>query len=283
VPRAPIGDIEIFYETQGETGTPVLLIMGLSVRGAAWRFQVPDLATRHRVCWFDNRGVGESDVPPGPYSMAQLAGDAAALLDHLGWEDAHIVGVSMGGMIAQHLAVHHRDRVRSLSLLATTPGGPAGRFPPLPGAFHFARVLFARGDARLDAVARLLFPPEARRELDPAWLSEILRDDFGTRQPKAGRRGQLRAVMGHDVRRRLGELAGVPTLVVKPEQDILVRPGESEKLHRGIPGSTILRLPRAGHGLLRNTAGELNPALLDHMARADSARSEARTGQAAAS
>ena len=271
MPLASIDALDLHYETHGLAGTPVLLIMGYTMPGRAWRFQVPALAARHRVCTFDNRGAGATTAPPPPYAMARLAADAALLLDHLGWADAHVVGVSMGGMVAQHLALDHRPRVRSLTLVATSAGGFWSRLPRPAGALHFLRGTFGPRSGRLDATARLLFPPSFRASADPAWLREVLRHDFGTPPTPAGRKGQLRAVFGHDTRRRLGALAGLPTLVIQPERDILVRPRESLKLHALIPGSRLLPIPDAGHGLLRQAAEPINAALLDHFAAADTA------------
>src|SRR5262245_65021527 len=97
-----IGEIEIYYEEHG-SGDPLLLIMGLAADSQAWVFQLPAFAERFRTIAFDNRGVGRSSKPAGPYSIHQMADEAAALLDHLGIESAHVIGVSMGGMIAQEL------------------------------------------------------------------------------------------------------------------------------------------------------------------------------------
>lgn len=266
---AALGDVALAYETRGEAGSPVLLIMGFTVPGSAWRFQLPALAERHRVCAFDNRGSGQSDAPPGPYSMGLLAADAVGLLDHLGWADAHIVGVSMGGMVAQHVALDHRARVRSLTLIATNAGGFFNRLPRPAGAWHFLRGTLGPRRGRLDAAKDLLFPRAFQAEADPDWLRDVLTRDFGTRPPREGRRGQLRAVFGHDTRDRLAELAGLPTLIVKPELDVLVRPSQSELLHARIPGSEILRLADAGHGVLRQSRDVLNPRLLAHLAAAD--------------
>src|SRR6185295_14410807 len=117
---ATIGEHEFFYEEHG-SGTPLLLIMGLGADSAAWLFQVPEFAQHYRTITFDNRGIGRSAKPAGPYSIAGMAEDAAGLLDHLGVERAHVVGVSMGGMIAQELVLRHSGRVRGLVLACTFP------------------------------------------------------------------------------------------------------------------------------------------------------------------
>src|SRR4029077_10122354 len=110
---AKFDSIELYYEEHGR-GDPLLLIMGLAADSTAWIFQVPDFARRYRTITFDNRGVGRSSKPPGPYTIHEMADDAVALLDALDVRRAHVVGVSMGGMIAQEIVLRHPSRVRGL-------------------------------------------------------------------------------------------------------------------------------------------------------------------------
>lgn len=146
------------FEVHG-AGEPVVLIMGFGMPGAAWRNQVPTLAARHRVVHFDNRGAGATESTAGAYSMGLFAQDTLALMDHLGMQRAHVVGVSMGGMIAQELALRARPRVRSLTLIATHAGGLRAVLPPRGGLSLFFGALRGKGPkARLEAVERLLFP-----------------------------------------------------------------------------------------------------------------------------
>src|SRR5579864_3460644 len=113
----------IYWDEQGQ-GEPVLLIMGLGYPSAMWYRIRPALSARYRTIAFDNRGIGQSDVPPGPYLIALMASDAKAVMDAAGIESAHVFGVSMGGMIAQEFALQYPKRVLSLILGCTAAGGP---------------------------------------------------------------------------------------------------------------------------------------------------------------
>lgn len=274
MPFAQLGDLRMSYDLHGPASPPaghlpVLLVMGFGLPGRVWRFVLPELVDR-RLVTFDNRGAGQSDAPRGPYRMAQLATDALALMDHLGLARAHLVGVSMGGMVAQEMALADTRRFASLTLIATHPGGPAHRVPPPAGLWHFLGANFARSESRrLDAVSRLLFPKAFRDEIGRTWLHQVLAEDFTPPASAAGRKGQLAAVMRHDTRRRLPALAGLPTLVIKPMQDKLVAPSGSDRLARLIPGATKVELADAGHGLIRQKAPQLGEHLRAHFAAAE--------------
>src|SRR5215470_2280147 len=117
---AAINGIDVYYEEHG-SGDPLLLIMGLAADSVAWMFQLPDFSAKYRTIVFDNRGVGRTSKPAGPYTISQMADDAAGLLDSLDVRRAHVLGVSMGGMIAQEIALRHPERVRGLVLGCTYP------------------------------------------------------------------------------------------------------------------------------------------------------------------
>lgn len=271
MPHVRLSDgLNMAYDIHGAgDALPVLMVMGFGLPGRVWRYLVPELAPERRVITFDNRGAGKTDATSGGYRMRQLAADAMHLLDHLGIERVHLVGVSMGGMVSQEIALEHRARIASLSLLATHPGGMVNRLPRAAGAFHFLSANLARTrPERLRAVARLLFPRAFREQVGEPWLMDVLAEDFAEPPSLTGRRGQLAAIFHHDTRARLQRLAGLPTLVIKPEEDLLVNPRNSEVLHQSIPGSTIVRYPDAGHGLIRQKGPELGQALRAHFARA---------------
>jgi len=261
-----------FERHGGGPEVPVLLVMGFAVPGKAWRFIVPHLGQGRSIVWYDHRGTGASDAPrhrERPYSMARLAADAIELMDHLGWSQAHVVGVSMGGMVSQHIALTYPARVRTLTLMATHAGGFVNRVPTAKGVVHFARALLGRGPGRWQALSALLFPKAFRDHVGEQWVQDVLAEDLTPGPKPAGRFGQLSAVFGHDTRKRLAELAATPTLIVSPSLDLLVRPRCSTALHAGIPGSQLMRIPDAGHGLIRQAGDVIGARIREHFAQAE--------------
>ena len=253
----------ISYEVQGAAGPPVLLIMGFSMSAAVWERQVEGLRGDHRVARFDNRGVAGSEATAGPWRMRDLAGDAIRVLDDLGWDGAHVAGVSMGGMVAQELALRWPDRVRSLTLIATHAGGTGSALPTAEGLRHFVDANRGRGRARVAALQRLLYPESYLARCDREALTREMLSVVGAPAPTPTRLRQLGAVMGHRTRGRLGRIR-CPTLVVRPDRDVLVRPSHSDVLHRGIPGARLVSY-EAGHGLIFQCAAELNDELRRHV------------------
>jgi pimeloyl-ACP methyl ester carboxylesterase len=272
--HAELDDIRLAFDTAGDAGSPVLLIMGYGVPGKAWVHQIPELSEHHRVIWYDHRGCGATVAAPGAYTMHRLATDARNLLDHLGHERAHIVGVSMGGMVTQHLALEYPERVQTLTLVATHAGGGLrNKFPPTRGLVRFLQAntgLTRR--KRLHHLERLLFPDPFLDACDRKWLEEVLLRDFGEEIPLKFRLSQMAAVMRHDTRDRLHALGRFPTLVVRPDLDILVDPAENDRLARLIPGARLVSFPEAGHGIVRQSHVELNALLLQHFGAYDPPR-----------
>lgn len=271
MPYATLPDGELWYERAGSTGPRVLLVMGLGMRGIAWRFQIEALAEAHQVVWYDGRGVGNTKAPVEGLRMSGLAADAIALLDHLGWPDAHVAGISMGGMVSQHIALEHRARVRSLALIATHPGGARWLVPPPRGLLGFVIGQLAPGRHRLGAVSRLLYTREYLRSVDRTALHAELTRGLGPKRPTSDLGAQIRAIMSHDTRQRLTELGGLSTLVVRPGRDRLIDPRASDHLHALIPGATLLAIPVAGHGVMRERSEAVNAGLVRHIGAAEAA------------
>ncbi len=249
--------LKLAYDVEG-SGPPVLLIMGLGVNRAGWELQVSDWQQVGTCIRFDNRGSGESDTPPGPYGTAQMADDAVALLDTLGVGRAHVVGISMGGMIAQRLALRNPERVRSLTLLATHGGGLAAAPPPTTIARFLALQTARTPEARFHHVSRLLYSPrflaEHRDQLRTRMMTGALRDPQSTR----GFRAQVAAVSGHRTGRELGLLHAIPTLLMHGTADVCVRPLNLRLLERWMPWAQTSVLQGVGHGLNVEAADTVN-------------------------
>ena len=236
--------MELHWESIGE-GEPVLLVMGLGMNATGWWRTVPVLAERFRVIAFDNRGVGRSARPPGPYSVAQLADDAAAVLDHAGEPSAHVYGISLGGMIAQQLALRHPDRVRSLVLGATTTGGDHA-VPASQDVQDFLRLRERMtAETAVWASVPINYAPQTRLEHGNRIAEDIaqrLRFPI-EREPYAA---QLAAALAHDAYDRLPEIHA-PTLVVHGTEDVLIPVGNAEVLGARIRGAEVRTYAGAAH------------------------------------
>ena len=254
----------LHFGLRGE-GPPVLMVMGFMARGHGWRSQVDALSSNYQTAWFDHRGVGDS---PGPAasSMSELAQDCLAIMDHLGWDTAHIFGVSMGGMIAQELALKAPERVRSLTLIVTQPGGVTSIIPTRRGLPLFLKAQLAQTpDARIQALKNLLVPTQVRSAEEEHEIARRLREEFTPKPPISTRLRHLWAILRHDTRDRL-HLIKAPTLIVQAQQDLLVKPRHSETLAQLMPHARLLSMPTAGHGVIRQSKTTLNDHLARHLA-----------------
>ena len=255
MPYQQANGIRVYYEQEG-SGADLVLISGLGGHLGGWALQRPALTHDYRLTVFDNRGAGRSDAPDEPYSIRQMADDTARLLDSLGIARAHIVGTSMGGMIAQELAISHPAKVNRLVLACT-------RMRPGPIRQLMAPIDLWLRDHELDRVQlSLLTMPWAMTSAfvsDPAKVIralELARLDPYPIRPNAYRRQHV-AVMGHDTTDRLGQIAA-PTLVLVGAEDVLTPVSESEALAAAIPGSRLQVLPRGGHGFFGEYPDEVN-------------------------
>lgn len=262
----------IHYEVEGE-GPPVLLIQGTGIAASGWRRQVEGLRDRYCCASFDNRGVGRSSPADRSLSLAQMAEDARAVLDTLGWTSAHIVGHSLGGLIAQELALRVPTRVRSLALLCTMRRGPDVARLTLPTLWLGLRMMI--GTARMRRMASLgsILP----RRLDPAIdrdrlaaeFAEIFGRDLGRQPPVAFR--QVQAMAAH-VASDLAPLAGIPTLVVAGDDDQIVRPALSRELAAALVGARLVEIADAGHAVILHDAARINGLLAEHFVGAEARR-----------
>lgn len=272
MPFVELPDARVHYSTSGASGSPVLLVMGFGVPGHFWLNQIDAFTQHHRVAWFDNAGAGQTTrTRRAPARMRDLARHAVAVLDGLGWEHAHVVGVSMGGMIAQEMALGWKARVKSLTLVATHAGGLRNLTPPPLSLLLFGRAFLGPRAHRARALERLIFPDEYLRTIDVAPLRTAMRDQVVGAAPAIDRLRQIAAVLGHRTAHRLHLLAGTPTLVVRAGKDRLIRPSAHQRLHLLIPGSRLVDFEDAGHAILHQCAARLNHVLLDHFATVDRA------------
>ena len=242
MPYALNAGTRIYWEEHG-LGDPLLLIMGLGATMDLWHRVTPMVSKIYRTLLLDNRGAGKSDAPPGPYSILQMADDALAVLDAAGVKTARVFGASMGGMIAQELALTHPERVRSLILGCTAPGGKASA----PAEREVGVALAARTTLPPSQGARAMVPytydestPRARVEEDIAIRERtaISNDAFSA---------QLQAIRAWPgTIDRLGALA-MPVLVIHGETDRLVPPENGRILARAIPHSKLVMIPNASH------------------------------------
>lgn len=258
---------ELVFEVEG-TGPPVILIQGVGVHGSGWRPQVRGLAHAYECLSFDNRGIGLSQPPSPSLTVEQMAQDAAALLDSAGWQPAHVVGHSLGGLIALRMALDTPQRVRSLSLLCTfAKGAEATRLTPWM-LWVGLRSRIGTKPQRRAAFLQLVLPPQECARVDTAAVAADLAQLFGhdlADQPRVTM-SQMRAMSACDVTARLAELGEIPTLVVSARHDRIARPELGRALAEGIPGARFVELADASHGVTIHGADRINRLLLDHFA-----------------
>lgn len=239
--RATSGDVGIAYELLGE-GPPLLLVQGLGYGGRGWGPTLDLLAEDFLVAAFDNRGFGASDAPPGPYKARALAEDAVAVLDAAALERVHVVGASLGGMVAQEVALGWPERVDRLVLTSTTPGG-LGSHPMPPQTVS----LMVEAPAMPPEVALRRFVENALGDGASDQLVERIVDYRRANPPDPeGWQAQAAAGAMHDALDRLDQITA-PTLVIHGTEDAVVDPRNGELLAERIPVARLELLPGCGH------------------------------------
>jgi len=231
---------QIYWDELG-SGEPLLLIMGLGYPSVMWYRSRPTFAQEFRTIAFDNRGVGRSDVPTGPYPIALMASDAKAVLDAAGVEVAHVYGVSMGGMIVQEFALQYPERVRSLILGCTASGGP-NAVRADPDVMEFLTKRQPSQEAALEAAVPFIYDANTPRAL--------IDQDIDVRRewlPKPEAYfAQLQGILAWEAFSRLDQI-NAPTLVLHGETDRLVPCGNSRLIADRIKGAELKLIPKAGH------------------------------------
>ena len=258
MPVVNTNGISMYYEERG-SGEPLLLIMGITAPGAVWEKHAAYWEKSFRCIVADNRGVGQSDKPPGPYTTAQMADDYAGLLDALGIQEARVVGCSMGSTIAQQLAIRHPEKVRSLVLMCT----------------------WARCDNTAKAIFQHMMHCKARLRPEefslfiqlliyskPSWDSDAMHAELeeGRRQtaldpqpqPLHGLEGQAAACITHDTLSRLGEIQK-PALVIGGKDDVFTPSWMAEEVAEAIPNAQLHLYDNCGHAFHWERIEDFNP------------------------
>lgn len=252
---------KIFWDEQGD-GDPVLLIMGLGWTSHMWYRTRPALVSaNYRTIAFDNRGVGQSDRPAGPYPLSVMASDAAAVLDAAGIERAHIHGVSMGGMIAQEFALQYPQRVRSLILGCTAAGGPHAVQAETTVMQTLLRTDLNPAEAA-EAANSFLYAADTPRER----VDEDMALRLKWSPQREGFMAQLQGIMMWEADSRLPLIAS-PTLVLHGDADRLVPPANGRRIARLIPGAQIFWIEGAGHIYSTDQPGVSTKAILEFLSR----------------
>jgi 3-oxoadipate enol-lactonase len=249
-------EVDLYYEVHGE-GFPFLFISGLGGGTWSWYGQTPYFQRYYRSVTADNRGAGRSGMPVGPYRMEQFAGDLLALLDHLQVEQTFVLGLSMGGMIAQELTLMAPERVRGLVLGCTHCGGTHRIGPPAEVLARFANNQGLTQEQIVDKNIGFFFSARCRETLPDLVGSYRKVQVEAPPQPEPAFHAQLAAIRTFDCCARLQRISA-PTLVITGTEDMLVPPQNADLLAQLIPHAELVKIPGAGHALHGECAEQLN-------------------------
>lgn len=264
MPHADVNGQRLYYEIHGD-GEPLLCVHGLSVDTLGWTLQLPVWSQQFRTIVFDNRDVGQSSRASGDYEVTDMAADTLALADALGLGDFHLLGFSMGGAIAQEVALAAPRRVRTLTLCVTFPGG--GAWARAQGRQWAERALGMSREERVDELLLLTLSEQTYENAEGlAFLRQLLLNNPHPQDADAFVR-QLLATSRHETRDRLAQLT-MPVHVVGAEHDALLPVWKSRELAALIPGARLTVLEGAAHGANIDGAELFNAVVLDFLAAA---------------
>jgi len=263
MPEAKVNGITIDYRVEGQ-GEPLIMIIGLGSDQSNWRLQTTSFKKFYRTITFDNRGAGKSDKPAGPYTIKMMADDTIGLMDHLGIEKAHILGVSMGGMIAQELAINHPERVDKLVLGCTFAkrNGTSGFSPEISkeleayeGSSHDAvslrKLVYAIIDSTFNKGSyRILALPLMKVAIRLSTLDGFVE--------------QLAAVLAYDAAEGLGMIKA-STLVITGTEDRVIKPASSEVIANLVPKAKLVKVESGSHGFSGEMSSVFNKEVLDFL------------------
>lgn len=262
-PRAGLAEVngaQLYYELHG-SGAPLVLIEGLGTATWLWEQQVPAFAEHFTTVVYDNRGVGRSEAPAGPYSIGLMADDLAALLDTLGVERAHVLGVSLGGFIAQEFALRYPERVDRLILVSTSAGG-ATHVPMGPEAI--ARFMTPADDPRSLILQRLPLAFTDAYLADSANVERLVAQRLERPQPPQGYQGQLAAGSTFDAADRVQAITA-PTLVAAADADVVVPVENGRRLAEALPNAEFVVYPGYGHQFFVEIPERFNRDVIDFL------------------
>ena len=263
MPKAYVNGINVNYKVDGE-GEPLVLIMGFGGPRWAWFFQTGVFKKHYKVVTFDNRGVGKTDKPSEPYTIKMMADDTIGLMGHLGIDKAHILGYSLGGTVAQELAINYPERVRKLILASTlsTINQISSEMLEALGL----REGFSEEDVRsvdimkvLSSLVALSFNSRLYRMLSVP-VAPIYARLVGLK----GIMGQVEAGVGFSTVDRLDTIEA-PTLVIVGTKDKVVTPGGSEVMASRIPNAKLVKVEGGSHGYVMEMRGRFNKEVLDFL------------------
>lgn len=260
MPKIKFNEIKIYYEVHGE-GFPLVMIMGLSGNVDWWDPRwIEKLSEKFKVITFDNRGSGRSDIPDGKYSIKTMSEDTVGLMDALGIPKAHVLGISMGGMIAQELALNFPEKVENLILCSTSCGGKKAT---QPSKKVLNKLSTDRSEITPKEVAEnsvdLIFSEEFT-ENNPDLIDLFIQQALKSPISQESFEKHLNAIMNFNTYDRLPNLE-TPTLILHGKKDILVPPKNGPILEQRIPNSRLVFLENSAHGLIEETEEVLESIL----------------------
>ena len=263
IPDANVNGININYNIFGQ-GDPLILLIGLSSDQTNWRQQTTFFKKFYRTITLDNRGWGKSDKPPGPYTIKMMADDTLGLMNYLGIEKAHILGVSMGGMIAQELAINYPERVNKLILGCTFArmDETSGFSPEISKELKvFGNS--SRDDASRQRLAISIIDSSFNKGSTRIILLPLMKIAIKS-SPLNGFEEQLDALLAHDAEDRLGRITA-STLVIVGTEDRVVKPASSDVIANLVPKSKLIKLKGGSHAFSGEMSNEFNNTVLDFL------------------
>ena len=262
MPKIKVQEIDLYYEIHGE-GASLIMIRGLGSTADHWVAQVPAFSKKFRVVIFDNRGIGRSDKPDIPYTIGMMAQDTVGLMHALNIRRAHVLGMSMGGMIAQEIAIRYPERVHGLVLGCTHCGGKHVSPPDEAIGRLFGEYILTGSDEGFDKTLKALFAQKTLKERPE--MAQSYRE-ISKRFPSSPKFlvRQFEAVQGHDSWEDLVKIKA-PTLVLTGSEDVLVPPKNSEILAARIPNARLEIIEGGAHQFPLERADAFNRTVLDFL------------------